>query len=345
MVATITGVSDRIIHPHHTPMEIKKCYFLELIDDILLYLATHFLARQDVRRLTTVSRRLRGLLIPCLYSQVRLILRRVDDLSLAYVNNRDAVLHQQKRLRSNLKKYPELNSHVRSLEWYLDSRGARETFLNLISPMQNLESLYVCTPYGSPWSTDPVPSSLPKCRKIIFEGIVSEDFAKLLIHPKLEVLGLDFTPRWALPILDWMATSPRSFPSLTTLELKFPGGREQSADAQIKLLNAWREVLLAFRTTLKEIAVLQRITTRDYFHINMIQPPSEKLLNSVLYIFGEHEWPQLRKLRLSGCPTMKGNQHRLDEFRCSIPEIVIDTKLDYSDYLWHNKFAYNPMLR
>jgi hypothetical protein len=158
--------------------------------------------------------------------------------------------------------------------------------------------------------------------------------------------GLDFIPRWANPVITWLSASPSSFPHLENLHLKFPGGHEQPSSIQAELLESWRRLLLAFRCNLKEAFIFQRITTRDYFATNPIQPSSHKLLTWLLSIFKDYQWPKMKRLTLGGCPTLKTSREMLiRELAVKIPDIIVCEHPDFSDYLWHNQFAYSPALR
>ncbi|KIJ46933.1 hypothetical protein M422DRAFT_46032 [Sphaerobolus stellatus SS14] len=349
MVTNLSHVSSRLVHPTQAEDTQQPCLFTRLVDDILLYIGMHFLSHDDIWALTLVCRRLSAMFTPLLYNNVQLLLKRTAGRPGAPVNNREAILLAQKALRSNLRRRPQLNSNIRSLEWYLDNKEIRDKLYDLLRPMHNLENLYLCTPYGSPIIPDHVDTShssrlLPRCRRITIEGIMSLEYAKLLIDPShIEYIGIDFQPRWAYPILDWISSSPAAFTRLQGLQFHFPGGRALNGRTETELLETWCRTMLAFRTVLREVTIIARVNDSGTFGVSCIQPRQTKLANIILPEFTKNEWPKLRRLTLKGF--QRKDSQTMEGLRAVIPQVIFDDKLDPSDYLWHNHFAYSPMLR
>jgi len=315
---------------------------------VLLYIGSTYLSHGELWALTMVCRRLHALFTPLLYYQVQLLLKRKTNQPGAAVNSREAILLAQKVFRTNLRRRSYLNTNIRKLELYLDNREIRESLYSLLYPMQNLEELYICTPYGSPLIPEDATSSryclLPKCKRIILEGIVSLEFAKVLIHPpQLEFLGIDFQHRWAAPVIDWMCSSPAAFPQLKKLQFRFPGGRALTGRHETEVLQVWSQALLTFKSILEEVIIGTRVNDTDCFNVSCVQPRVTKLQRVIFPIFVEGKWPRLRTLTLRGVLTKSGEN--LDVLGEAVPQLVIDSEIDLSDYLWHNHFAYSPTLR
>lgn len=347
-VTNLKNVSARLVHPTHSEQKRQPCLFDRLVDDVLLYIGTAFLSHNEVWALTLVCRRVHSLFTPLLYHNVQLLLQRTADRPGSAVNNREATLLAQKVFRTNLKRRPYLNSNIRIFKFYLDNRETRESLYDTLRPMQNVEDLYISTPYGSPLMPEDTAVSraclLPKCKRITLEGIISLEFARLLIHPsQIEFLGIDFQPKWAAPIVDWMTASPTAFPRLKKLQFRFPGGHALPGRMETELLQVWSHALLTFRLVLEEVVISTRVTETGCFNVNSIQPRISKLQKVIFPIFSEEKWPKLRKLTLRGLVVKP--EESVGALRAAVPELTIDPEIDMTDYLWHNHFAYSPTLR
>lgn len=155
----LTNVPSRLLHrqqyEHHADDLLEY-----LIDDILIYIGENFLSPRDLWSISQVSRRCASLFLPLLYTNIDLRLRRVYEVDikskglLKNGNSRESVLLAQRRLRKNLNRYPHLNLRVRTLRWYLDDREMRTNFWDILRNMTNVETLLVCSPYGSPYCPD-----------------------------------------------------------------------------------------------------------------------------------------------------------------------------------------------
>ncbi|KAF8524140.1 hypothetical protein BU17DRAFT_85246 [Hysterangium stoloniferum] len=213
--------------------------------------------------------------------------------------------------------------------------------------MKQLERIHLCTPYGSPLCPDKIPPHfLPQCASVTLEGIISLEFAKLVINPAtIQHLSLDFTPRWMTPILDWISSTSALFSSLTTLALRFPGGNQLMAWQQTKLLLSWKRALTALSGQLVHVIIGSRITDDGYSGRRVCQPTVSSLNTHIFPVFFEENWPHLQKLTLIGANMVKDAVVAHDQLEAVISQVVVICQVDPTDFLWHNHFAYNPNLR
>jgi hypothetical protein len=306
--------------------------FEALVDEILIHLITHFLAKKDIWSLALASRRYNEITTPILYSEICLLRPTTPDSDFQHDVN---LLSAQRCVRVTLETHPHLASYVRRISWHLD--GERQdipSFIRFVTLLNNVKEAHFSSSYALPRllsNFSCASAILPICTCVTLEGLTSLDFAMSVIHPhQLQELALESDYQFTIPILEWISLT--SFPHLTSIHirLRFQVVLSTPAAGEYQALMACKQALLSLRGSLENVTIGLRKAKAGHATFSFLSNPlanaAQKVPRYVLPVFLEEQFPRMRRLQLEGMRIgHPGISSRLiEDIQVAIPSVAID---------------------
>ena len=236
--------------------------------------------------------------------------------------------------------------HVKTLAWHLDILENVSDFIEFIAPMTRLQTLHIVRPYGSLSGYSAIagtPTTLhPACTRIIIEGLTTLEFMQHVIRPnQLKELTVDTAAHRVAPIFEWIVTN--SFPYLTNLCLRGPGGLWVPDANETELVRNWTKLIFSLHAILEEVTIGVRMARPSHRSTSAramkAQPSTRKLIDILWPVFFQCEFPRLRTLTLTGVKIGDGESYLIPsrhmlEIRNVVPSVILVDDTPPSEKLW-----------